>query len=208
MKKDLKEKIIKESLGECELETRLLRQQKTDFRGRCAAHGATLRQCGEGGRDGLPEGLARGRIRSVPRARSPHLGVQGRATQSQLERPHVWASVRGQERSSTRSPPPTIPNLARDCLSVGVSRERERRAAGALSRGRRPPLLPRSPLSSRKSRPNFVRRKQRRGGGAGQVGGGPQLAAVPSQTPASYSVRESPLSGGRMTQRSPRSQVP
>lgn len=43
VKEKRKEKIIKESHRECELETRLLRQQKMDFHGRGAALGSTLR---------------------------------------------------------------------------------------------------------------------------------------------------------------------
>lgn len=43
VKEKRKEKIIQESHRECELETRLLRQQKMDLSGRGAALGSTLR---------------------------------------------------------------------------------------------------------------------------------------------------------------------
>lgn len=66
---------------------------------------------------------------------------------------------------------------------------------GAHSRGLRAPLLPKSPLLGKVSaKPLFgaTSAEGRRGpGGRGSAAG----AAVPSQTPTSYSVMESPLSG-------------
>ena len=189
---------MKESHRECELKTRLLANRKGTFENGAQHSVAHCASAGRAAGAGLPEGLAT--ASAVPPAR-------GAPTSGRGARPPLPAAL---ARTATRvrvsaQPPPLARSHPRDPPSPAAGPA----SGGAASwnrgtRGPSPggggPLLPRSPLSPGKSRPNFVQR--------GQVGGGPRQAAVPSQTPTSYSVMESPLSGGRMTQRSPRSQAP
>lgn len=88
MKEKRKEKIIQESHRECELETRLLRQQKMDLSGRGAALASTLRYAGRAAGALLPEGLAR--ASAVPPARGAP--TSGRTARPLHPTPTRWAT--------------------------------------------------------------------------------------------------------------------
>lgn len=91
MKEERKEK--NSHTGSVSWSTGLLRYQKpaapTAYNPGC--HTAL---CGQGGRGGLPEGLACASLRSVPRTLHPGPG-RGRATQCKTRSLHVCVSMRG-----------------------------------------------------------------------------------------------------------------
>lgn len=185
------------------METRLLRQQIS--RSVCGTRFHTALVWGGRQWSDSPKGLAtasavppaRGAPTSGRRAGPPHPAQARMAT-----RVRVCALPEGDPPLACLHPRnPTSP-AAGQAWGEAVSGNRGTRGlppgggSCPLSRG---VLSPRESLGKLCSAP---------GDRAGQVGGGPRRTALPSQTPTSYSVIESPLSGGRMTQRSPRSQAP
>lgn len=198
MKEESKEKIIKESRG---VSWRHVSSASIRFRGRCAALGSTLRQCGERGRGRVPPG-ARGGT-AVPPARGAPATLPSSSPNG-----HTCASLNAAgggaipQLACLHPRNPTAPAAGR---AWGGGSERKRRGAGGSLPGPGAAPSPAEPSLPGKVSAKLCSALE---DGVGQVGGGPPREAVPSQTPTSYSVMESPLRGGRMTQRSPRSQAP